>query len=221
MKEVKKLFSNNPLYLFSMSWGSVLSALVASRYPQLVDGVVVSGQVINDLFLCDEVINTLADSAIPKRKLDRIRQIIAQPLTTKDLQLISSSINKYTDGYINKKGNKIPTFPIIWGLLTSPDYRFRDFKAIVNNGYRKSTALPLWRELLQVDLSETLESIAIPYRIFQGDTDIVTSTKTIEKLIGQTTNDNLQLNIVRNTGHIPGVDMMEKVLESLSHLAKS
>ena len=41
-------------------------------------------------------------------------------------------------------------FSIIKGLLTSPDYKFKDFKAVMINEYKESTFI--WNELLKIDL---------------------------------------------------------------------
>ena len=59
---------------------------------------------------------------------------------------------------------------MIKGLLTSPDYSLKDFKAIMVNGYMK--------------------------------------------------NNNLKVHIVENTGHMPGIMMMKKLMDVLTDLAK-
>ena len=106
--------------------------------------------------------------------------------------------------------------PIIKGLLTSPDYHFNDFKAIMINGYQKNFSL--WREILQIDLSGILENVQIPYVILQGDTDLVASASTLVRNSG---NPNLQCEIVEDSGHMPGKEGMELVLEKLGRLSRN
>ena len=89
------------------------------------------GQIVKNVFICDEMKNTLCKSGIPKKKLDRINNVTVENFTSKDLQLISDSLRKYTNAYQNKIGAKAPMGPIIKGLLTSPDYKMKDFKAIL------------------------------------------------------------------------------------------
>lgn len=36
-------------------------------------------------------------------------------------------IQKSTEGYRCKQGGKAPVLPVVWGMLTSPDYSFKDF----------------------------------------------------------------------------------------------
>lgn len=100
---------------------------------------------------------------------------------------------------------------IIFGLLTSPDYTMKDIKAVVINGTRKNQSL--FRELIHLDMTNTLKRITVPYLIMQGDTDIVTSTKYIEAFVKESKNENLRFAAVKNSGHIPGGDGMKTIIE--------
>ena len=97
--------------------------------------------------------------------------------------------------------------------MTSPDYSFADFRAVVDNGYRNNVSL--WEEILKIDLSSVLTSVKIPYHIIQGETDIVASTKTVIEVVDGSDNENLTYDVVKNTGHFPGVEMMDMVFKSL------
>lgn len=218
ISEVKKIFPDNKIYLFSTSWGSVLSALVSDIKQNEIGGVVACGQIIKDIFFNDEVTEALEKSNIPKKKLDIIKNTNSENASSKELQLISSCLTKYTDAYNNKNGRKSPMFSVIKGLLTSPDYKFKDFKAIMVNGYMGNNSL--WNELLKIDLTDTLSGVKIPYIIIQGDTDIVASTKRAKELIENSSNSNLKFCEVKDTGHFPGADMMEKIFEELTQIVK-
>lgn len=219
IEKVKERYPKNKVMIFSMSWGSILSAKLLERSPYVVDAVIAAGQIVKNVFLCEEVMNCLEQTRLSKKKLERIRTLTIDDHTGKDLQLISNSLRKHTDAYQNKTGAKTPIWPILKGLLTSPDYSFQDFKAIMVNGYRKNHSL--WKEILRIDLSETLSKVEIPYVILQGDTDIVASTKTVQELVSASGNDNLKLQIVENTGHMPGVEMMEAIMVTLGETAKN
>lgn len=218
LSEVKKLFPNNKKYIFSTSWGSVLSALVSELKPKEISGIVVCGQIIKNIFFNDEVMKALENSDIPKKKLDVIKKTNSENATSKDLQLISSSLIKYTDAYNNKYGKKSPMSSVIIGLLTSPDYKFKDLKAVMVNGYKGNNSI--WNELLKIDLTDILYRVNIPYVILQGDTDIVTSTQKVKELVDRADNHNLKYYVVKNTGHLPGVDMMDKVFEELLKITR-
>lgn len=217
IENIKVKFPNNKIIIFSTSWGSILSAKLLEKTPYVVDSVVASGQIIKDVFICDEVRDTLAQTTIPAKKLERIKSITVDNFKGKDLQLISSALRKYTNAYQNKVGEKAPMGNIIKGLLTSPDYKLKDFKAIMANGYMKNTSL--WKEIIQIDLTEQLRNVKIPYMVLQGDTDIVASTKLVKELVSDSNNTNLECKVVANTGHMPGVEMMDALLSVLKNVA--
>lgn len=213
---VKEKFPDNKIIIFSTSWGSILSAKLLEKNPYAVDAVIACGQIIKNVFFCDEVKEALAKSKISKKKLEKIRNITLENYTGKDLQLISNSLRKYTDAYQNKTGEKAPMGSIIKGLMTSPDYTMKDFKAIVINGYLKNTSL--WKEITRINLTEQLKNVKIPYVILQGDTDIVASTKLVEELIVNSDNSNLSCKVVANTGHMPGVEMINTLITALHQI---
>lgn len=213
IEKIKAKFPHNKIMIFSTSWGSILSAKLLEKNPYAVDSVIACGQIIKNVFICDEVIDSLAQTNIPVKKLERIKNVTVDNFQGKDLQLISSALRKYTNAYQNKVGEKAPMGKIIKGLLTSPDYKLNDFKAIMVNGYRKNTSL--WKEIIQIDLTEQLRNVKVPYMILQGDTDIVASTKLVKELVDGSNNANLDCKVVANTGHMPGVEMMDTLLSVL------
>jgi hypothetical protein len=66
---------------------------------------------------CDEVLDALKETNITQKKLEHIRNITPDNFEGKDLQLISSSLRKYTNAYENKNGEKVPIGKILMGLL--------------------------------------------------------------------------------------------------------
>ncbi len=217
IEKVKEKFPDNKILLFSTSWGSVLSAIVSAEKPELVDGVVASGQILKNVFFNNEVMNALEASDVPIKKLQIIKNAKPETANSTELQTINSCLTKYTDAYNNKKCKKAPMGKMIMGLMTSPDYSFKDFRAVMDNGYRGNVSL--WNEILRIDLTEKLSAIKIPYCIIQGETDIVASTTTVKKLVADADNEKLNCVVVKNTGHFPGVEMMDKVFECLCELS--
>lgn len=213
IKEIKKRFVGNKILIFSTSWGSILSAKLLERNPKAVDGIIAMGQIIKNVFLCEEVMDELDNSNISRRKMDKLRAVTVDNYSGKDLQLISTSLRKYTNAYQNKVGAKAPMGSVIKGLLTSPDYRFKDLKAIIVNGYLKNNSL--WKEIIRIDLSDVLMNVKIPYIMLQGDTDIVASTQTAKSLVNSCNNPDLRIQVVSNTGHLPGAEMMETLMRVL------
>ncbi len=217
--QIKKKFPDQKRMIFSTSWGSILSAKLLERDPHAVDAVVACGQIVKDVLICDEVRGALSQSKISKKYLERINQVTVDHYTDEDLQLIAGSLRKYTDAYQNRAGVKAPMGPIIRGLLASPDYSLKDFKAVMINGYRKNTSL--WKEILKIDLSGVLSNVKIPYIILQGETDLVASTKTVKELTANSENANISCQVIPKTGHYPGVEMMDSILAVLKKIGRS
>ncbi len=216
IREVKQLFPGNRIFLFSTSWGSILSAKVVEQEP--VDGVLSCGQIVRNVFFNDIVYRELEQSKLPAEKLDRIRSIRIGQITDADMRLISGSVQKYTYGYNNPNSKKAPMGSMIFGLLTSPDYRFKDFKAIMLNGCQGN--LTLWKEILALDLSDVLRNVNIPYVMLQGDTDIVAATEYVQEIAQNSGNPHLQCQVVRDCGHHPSADMMDAAFHALLALTK-
>lgn len=213
IEKIKAKLPNNKIMIFSTSWGSILSAKLLEKNPYAVDGVIACGQIIKNVFICNEVIDTLAQTNISMKKLERIKNVTVDNFQGKDLQLISSALRKYTNAYQNRIGEKAPMGTIIKGLLRSPDYKMKDFKAIIVNGYRKNTSL--WKEIIRINLTEQLRNVKVPYIILQGDTDIVASTSLVKELVTDSNNAYLDCKVVTNTGHIFSIEMMDTLLTVL------
>ena len=214
--EIKRLFPENDLYIFATSWGSVLSVKILQEIPNDIKGVVVYGQLVKNLFYNQEVFEALSQTKLSTKKLEAIKNANIDNITTKDLMMVSGAIRKYTNGYDHKKADKPQMGKIIMGLLTSPDYRKKDFIAVMVNGYLKNVSL--WKELLYMDLSDVLLSITEPYAIIQGDSDIVASTQTV--LEATKGSDAITCQVIPNSGHYPSKPAMDAVVETLQNMVK-
>lgn len=220
--EIKKLFPENKLILLGISWGSVLALHAACRVPNLLDGVLIYGQVLYELFYSEEVFSELEKNAPDKIKR-RVTEIkcaghLEGKQLRKNLGELTKYIRTYTDGYQNRAGKNAEIGGVIKGLLSSPDYSLKDFMAIVKNGYRKNESL--WRELLHADYRRLLASVTVPYTVIQGDTDIVASTATVKRTVDESKNNCIRLKIVEKSGHIPSEQGMEAVFGELFRMAE-
>lgn len=180
----------------------------------MIHNVAIYGQVLRQLTFNNEVFEALFNSNMPQKNKNKLVTMKQSPEhTVEDTKTVMKWINKYTEGYQSKSGGKIPIGKIIGGLLTSPDYSFRDFKAIIINGYMKNTSL--MSELIKIDLSKTLQKTTVPYYIFQGDTDLITPTKIISDFIEKSKNNNLHYTQINNSGHMPGAEGMNIIIDKL------
>lgn len=221
IKEIRARFPQNKLYLFGMSWGSILALHSAVRVPDLIDGVVTCGQVVTAPMLSDSAFDAVEASSAPAKQKSFARDLRArrQNPTLKEMMMLSKIIRKYTDGYNNHTAKPAPVGDMIKGLLSGPDYRFKDFIAIFKNGYMKNESL--MREMSAADLSETFKDVTVPYHIFQGETDIVTATNDVIKLLDGLKNENVACTVLPNMGHFPSETAMKVINEKINQLALS
>lgn len=214
---LKQRFPENKLFLFGVSWGSILALEAALRVPEKLDGAFVYGQVLKNLFFNEEVARSF-DNAPPKAR--RAAQRILETGTDCEFEILNKNIknlykllSKYTNAYYNKNAKPAPIGKIVFGLLTSPDYSFKAFKAIVNNGYANNKTLR--KELMNIDLTPQLAKLKIKYLILQGETDIVTSTANVLKTVAECDNKNLTVKVVKNSGHMPSAEAMDECFHAL------
>ena len=211
VKKIKKEFPENSVSLFGVSWGSVLAAKAAERLPEMIHRVITYGQVLRQLTFNEEVYQALENSNMPVKQRQQLESIKNKERhTISELKSVMKWVQKYTEGYQSKSGGKTPIGAILFGLLTSPDYSFKDVKAIVINGYLKNKSL--LEEMLKIDLTEDFHHIRVPYLIMQGDTDIVTSTKAITEFAETVDNNNIIVRCIENSGHMPGRTAMDYII---------
>ena len=218
IKEIRARFPKNKLYLFGMSWGSILALRSAIQVPDLIDGAVTCGQVVTAPMLSDSAFDAIEGSSAPAKMKSfaedlRLRK---QNPSLNEMMTLSQIIRKYTDGYNNHAAKSAPVGDIIKGLLSGSDYSFKDFIAIFKNGYIKNESL--MREMAATDLSDAFKNIAVPYHIFQGDTDIVTATSDVIKLLDGLNNENVSCTVLPNMGHFPSETAMKEICENICQL---
>ncbi len=214
---IKQRFPENKLYLFGVSWGSILALNTALSVPDKLDGVFVYGQILRNLFFNDEVARAF-DNA-PQKVRRSVQNILdtgkdcEYEVLDKNLKNLSKLLSKYTNAYINKNAKRTPIGKIVFGLLTSPDYSFKDFKAVMKNGYAHNKSL--WKELLNIDLTPRLAEVKIKYLILQGETDLVASTANVLQAAESCNNKNVAVKVVNNSGHIPSAEAMDECFRML------
>lgn len=217
IRAMKSRFPDNKLILLAMSWGSVLSALAISEVYELTDGVIAYGQVLCELMQSKETIDALMKSKAPEKLKAEINDAVeSKEFNPKTAMKLSNALRKYTDGYVDKNEPKADMKGMIKGIMTSPDYRFKDFMAMVMNGYRKNTSLI--KELSVLDLHDVLKKVKVPYHIIQGKSDIVTCTNMIKKFVDSAENENLTCKVIPDSAHIPGMNGMNAVLKEIINL---
>lgn len=215
---LKKKYPDNKLYLLGMSWGSILAAKAAVRKAYALDGVLVYGQVLCKLMQSEEIVLAITESKAPKKIKNDVKSAFETKSYTPEFAMkLSGYIRKYTSGYNNPDEPKAPMGNLMKGYLSSPDYKFGDFMAIVQNGYLKNRSI--MKELSSIDLREEMKKITVTYKILQGETDIVTSTSMIKEYVKNSGNSMLSCTVVKNAAHLPGMNGINAILKEIELMA--
>ncbi len=212
IRELRRRFPENRLILFGTSWGSILALKAAEKCGDQIDGAVTYGQVLCEMTFCGEAYAALEASRMPKRKKELLRRI-QNERTVENARKIMMWIRRYTEGYQCKDGEKLPISGAVLGMLTSPDYRLRDFLAVMVNGYLKNRSLT--EALIELDLREELAHVRVPYTVIQGSGDLVTSTEALREFTARTENPFVRLIVVEKNGHMPDKRAMDIVIKEL------
>ncbi len=221
IKCIKKDFPENKLWLYAMSWGSVLASRASETIPELIDGVVIYGQALKQLAFNDEIFGALENSSMPTRKKKRVAVVKERRYEyhLKDLNVIKKFVKRHTDGYVSKFSDLAPIDSAVYlirGIISSPDYSLKDLMALPLNGFRKNTSVH--KEIFQLDLSDTLKNLSVPYYIIQGEKDLITSTEMIKTFMKNVNNPNIRFGIVEDSSHVPskkGWDVIKLVFKSI------
>lgn len=212
VREIKKDFPDQKLTVFGVSWGSYLSARLATEMPELIDSVLVYGQITSDLTLNEEVFEALRKSDLPKKDKEKLELIAAKDeFDIEDALLVSGWINLYTQGLVAEGTSMWDFVPKLIGQMFSPDYKLKDGFAIMDNDYDDNR--DFLKQMYALDLRPLLKEVSIPYTILQGEHDLVTSTKAIKELVESTNNPNLKIKIFPNSSHTPSQDTLAEVIQ--------
>lgn len=216
--EIKKMFPNNKIILFAISWGTVLSSLALEREPKLVDGVLAWGQFVREPWLNNEVIRELKNHKIPSKKLERFRELTPEHFDGNGLRFMYKVISKYTNGYTDRRFKSMPKAKLLMGYLMSPDYRLADLKTFLSNDAMLN--ISIYKELLLLDEIPILERMEIPYMILSGESDIICATKSSLQQLMKTENEKLSVVEIKNSGHIPSLAAFQQTGEYLQKLVE-
>ncbi len=218
VREIKKMFPENKIFLFAISWGTVLSSLALEREPKLVDGVLAWGQFVREAWLNSEVIQELKNHKIPPKKLERFRELTPEHFDADGLKFMYKVISKYTNGYTDRRFKSMPKARLLKGYITSPDYRLRDLKTFLSNDAMLN--ISIYKELLLLDEIPILERVKIPYMILSGESDIICASKSSLSQLMKSKNENLSIVELKNSGHIPSLAAFQQTGEYLRKLVE-
>lgn len=209
---LKGRFPLQKLYLFAISFGTVLSARAADT--EGISGVYAVGQIVLPPMLSPKAFAAIAQSKAPekaKRDIAAIRT--AKQPSPEQIALLSKTMRKYTSAYGIKDKTAAAENPMR-EIFASKDYTFANKLACFVNGYRKNTSL--LSELSVIDLRKELAAVEIPYSIYGGECDLVTCVDEASALVEAARNPNLTVTVMAGEGHVPSVAVQQTIFAAMA-----
>ncbi len=190
-----KELNQEKIYLLGSSWGNVLGFYIVENYPELLHSYFAVNPIISQLESEKELLKTLKihfrDNSLASKELEGVDVSFN---TTEDLFYIRKWLF-YKDG---KK------------YVTSDDFK---------KGFLQwaETWLPVWNEVMNINLPETLKEIDCPVYFFVGKNDIQTLTEITEKYFEELEAPNKDLFLFKNSGHLIHHEEPEKFQNTIIH----
>ena len=176
------------IYLLGISWGNVLGFYIVENHPELLHSYFAVNPVISQLASEMELLEILKD------------HYKENPVASKELASVNIPFKIDEDlFYIRKwlfykEGRE---------YVTSDDFK---------NGFLKwsETWLPVWNQVMNIDLPKTLKEVNCPVYFFVGKDDIQTSTEITENYFAELKAPKKDLFLFEESGHQIHNDEAEK-----------
>jgi len=176
---IRKELHQEKIYLLGSSWGNVLGFYMVKNYPEQLHAYFASNPVINQFPSEKELLETLQV------------HFKDNPIASKELASVNTSFQTDEDLFYLRK----------W-LFYKEGKEFaasNEFKDMFFQWAK--TWSPVWKDVMKIDLTKTLETIDCPVYFFVGKNDIQTSRKITEAYFAELKAPKKELFVFENSGH--------------------
>ncbi len=223
VRSLKQSFNKEKIYLLGHSWGTVLGALLASRYPEDFHAYIGMGQWVSmgdNERLCYEFTRSEAERR-GDRKAVALHERIGAPengLYRGDWLESVGAQRKYLKkygGFLYGKSGVLNLF--IGSYLRTTEYRgfsiFSYFKA------ERFCLRALWPELAKVDLSRDAATFGTPVFLFLGRHDWNTPSSLAEAWLSSITAPSKRILWFEDSAHCPSFEEPDKFMAGLARIS--
>lgn len=173
-------FGQDRIYIEGHSWGSILGTLFVSRHPEHVAAYIGQGQFVegeeNERLSYDFVVAEAERRGDERaqRELARIgAPVNGRYRSMDDMMVQRNYLTKFGGGEYRHEGGNIYT-DIALPILRSPEYTFMDLLRYARGSMYCLNAL--WDQVVALNFFESVQRLAVPVYITQGDHDQNTPT---------------------------------------------
>lgn len=194
-----KQLNQEKIYLLGNSWGNVLGFYIVKNHPEL----------LYSFFAVNPVISQLASE---KELLKILKKHFKEnPLASKELASINIPFKIGEDLFYLRK----------W-LFYKDGKEFATSNEFKNEFLEWSkTWLPVWNEVMNIDLPKTLKNVHCPVYFFVGESDIQTSTKITKEYFEKLKAPKKDLFLFEKSGHQLQQDEPEKFQNTIIQILET
>ncbi len=189
VKELKQ----EKIYLLGSSWGNVLGFYIVKNHPELLHSYFAVNPVISQLASEKELLKTLKIHF-------KENSLASKELASVNIPFKIDEDLFYIRKWLFYKDGK--------EYVTNDDFK---------NGFLQwsETWLPVWNEVMNIDLPKTLKEVDCPVYFFVGKNDIQTSTEITEEYFEELKAPKKDLFLFENSGHQIHQDEPDKLQNTI------
>jgi pimeloyl-ACP methyl ester carboxylesterase len=213
---LKERFLQDKIYLIGESWGSALGIFLVAKYPDSIEALIGTGQMID--FLETEKLDYAKALEIAESKNDRnlIERLLANgepPYYGKDVTWKSAVYLNYLSEYMasnpnihNSGYNTIRDIAASeYGLLDKINY----LRGVIN------TFNHVYQQLYEIDLRKDYPKLDVPIFFFLGKHDINAPTSLVEEYFNLLDAPEKRIIWFENSGHSPWINERDKFVDEV------
>jgi pimeloyl-ACP methyl ester carboxylesterase len=215
-------FGKDKIFILGHSWGTMLASYTIKKYPQLYHAYFGVAQVADQL-RAEEISYDFVMEEARKRndkKAVKVLEEIGKPPYSSGEEWVSAIMKerKYVSKYGGaiKEGNFMKM--AITAMVNCREYKLKDKFAYIK-GNNRSMQL-MWREVLENNLMEDLQSQEIPVYIFQGKHDYQVTYEVGRDYYDILEAPEKEFFTFENSAHSPNFEEKEKFEEIIGGLVE-
>ncbi len=209
---LKQENETDQVYIFSYSYGTIISGLYASEHPDNINGIISLGTFVSNNSFIKNYYEELQKYELTEEERTNLEQYINN--NDNDSYTKTGLIaRKYISDYQgeNKKNNIMQRY--IAHILISPDYSLIDLYNILRTD-KNPNLDKLLKELDSIDMTSIYEQTTVPIYFIQGESDRLVTSKKLSEL--KSTNENIDYMELNNCGHVVSDGNWENVWKLIS-----
>lgn len=209
---LKKRFDKDKVYIWAMSWGSIIGLKLVQKYPDDIAGFIGEGQTADYQASIKNMYEYALQKAGEENNKKALKQLkgISFPdsaTSVKDFMKFNDITAKWASKFILDEYQGQDVIKVFKeSMRTSPYYKRFKHKMSILAGM-KYTQMHTLKGLFYTNLCEEIDSLSVPVYFFMGKYDFITPST--ELFYNELVADQKELVIFENSGHTPSLDEAE------------